>query len=66
MVDWLVVNLRIKPEIDRLQSYIDVYGSFPCPKKMAVVLDQIRQGFNQYLHPKLTEDGTSGAYLLRN
>jgi len=61
-----VVDLRIKPEIDRLNSYIDVYGSFHCPKAMVSVLEQIRQGFNMYLHPKLTEDGTSGAYLLRN
>ena len=60
------MNLRIKPEIDRTSSYIDVYGSFHCPTAMKAVLEQIRQGFNTYLHPKLTEDGTSGAYLLRN
>jgi hypothetical protein len=62
----LVVMLRLWAEIDKTQSYIDVYGSIHCPSKLKRVLDGVRQGFNAGLHPKLTEDGTSGAYRLRD
>lgn len=58
--------LRLKPDIDQMSSYIDVYGSVKCPTAMKAILDNIRQAFNKKLNPKLTEDGTSGAYRLRN
>lgn len=62
----LVIYLRLKPDIDQMNSYIDVYGSISCHKKMRELLEKIRQGFNSGLIPKLTDDGTSGAYFLRN
>jgi hypothetical protein len=58
----LVIALRLKPEIDQLTSYIDVYGSIYCSSSMRKILENIRQGFNFGLIPKLTDDGTSGAY----
>jgi hypothetical protein len=33
---------------------------------MRVVIDQIKQGFNSGLIPKITEDGTSGTYEMRS
>ena len=48
-----------------MNTYIDVYGSLRQTKKLREVIDQILQGFNQKLVPKLTDDGTSGAYRMR-
>lgn len=58
--------LRLWPEVGTMQSYIDVYGSVHCPRVMVGMLEEIRIAFNQKLIPKLTEDGTSGAYRLRD
>ena len=67
MIDWfLVIMLRLKPDIEAMSSYIDIYGSIHCPSALKPVLDGIMQGFNSKLIPKLTEDGTSGTYILRN
>ena len=63
---YLVVALRLRPDIDQLNSYIEVYGSVDCNKKMKKIIELIRQGFNSGLIPKLTDDGTSGTYELRN
>lgn len=52
--------------MDHQSSYIDTYGSIYCHKKLRAVIDKIRQSFNSGLYPKLAEDGTSGAYFLRN
>lgn len=49
-----------------LNSYIEVYGSVQCNKKMRSIIEQIKQGFNSGLIPKLTDDGTSGTYEMRN
>ena len=62
----IVVILRLRPDFERLDSYIDVYGSIECPKRLKDAIDKIRQGFNSGLIPKLTDDGTSGAYQMRN
>ena len=62
----LVVTMRLKPDIDQMNSYIDIYGSIPCPLKLKSVIEKIRQGFNSGLIPKLTDDGTSGAYCMRS
>lgn len=37
-----------------------------CPKRLKHVIEKIRQGFNSKLKPKLTDDGTSGTYEMRN
>jgi hypothetical protein len=60
------LTLRLWPESGTLQSYIDVYGSVHCPRVMVQLLEEIRTAFNAKLVPKLTEDGTSGAYRLRD
>jgi hypothetical protein len=49
-----------------MNSYIDVYGALHCPTELIRIIDDIRSGFNQRLYPKLTDDGTSGAYRMRN
>ena len=56
----------MRPDIERHSSYIDVYGTVHCPTAIKPILDKIRVGFNQKLIPKLTEDGTSGAYRMRD
>ena len=53
-------------EIYLKNSYIDTYGSLKVTSDMKELLEQIRQGFNAKLIPKLTDDGTSGAYRMRN
>ncbi len=55
-----VVALRLRPDLDQLNSYIEVYGSVRCKPKMKKIIEHIRQGFNSGLIPKLTDDGTSG------
>ena len=52
--------------MEQMSSYIDVYGSLHCPTAMKPILENIKQAFNSKLCPKLTEDGTSGAYRMRN
>ena len=56
----------MKPQFDQMSSYIDVYGSLHCPSALKPMLEHIRQAFNSKLTPKLTEDGTSGAYRMRD
>ena len=46
-------------------QYIDVFGSIICPKDLQIPIRDIEKGFKRGLKPKLTEDGTSGTYLLR-
>jgi hypothetical protein len=38
----IVVDLRMKQDIDNLSSYLDVYGSMPYPKTLKKVMDGIR------------------------
>lgn len=61
-----MVALRLRPDIEHMTSYIEVYGSVYCNKKMKKIIENIRQGFNSGLIPKLTDDGTSGSYAMRN
>ncbi len=62
----IVIDLRLKQDIENLNSYLDVYGCTPYPKIMKKVVESIRQGFNAGLKPKLTDEGTSGTYEMRN
>ena len=56
----------MKPDINKSSTYIDVYGSVKCSTNLKATIENIRQGFNAKLFPKLTEDGTSGAYRMRD
>jgi hypothetical protein len=38
----------------------------PCSKSIKKMIDYIRMGFNSGLKPKLTDEGTCGAYEMRN
>lgn len=58
--------MKLKHEIGTANAYVDVYGSMQYSKNIQKMIDHIRQGFNSGLKPKLTDDGTSGAYELRN
>jgi hypothetical protein len=49
-----------------MNSYIEVYGSVQCNKWMRKIIENIRQGFNSGLIPKLMDDGTSGSYAMGN
>ena len=66
MSNLLVITLRLRPNIDYMNSYIEVYGALRCSSAIKSIIEQIRQAFNAKLVPKLTEDGTSGAYRMRN
>lgn len=44
---------------------INIYGSLPASKPTEEQLQAIRSGFSKGLEPTLTEEGTSGAYLLK-
>mgnify|MGYP006085358421 CR=1 FL=1 len=46
-------------------NYIDVFGSMQCPKELQSAIRDIERGFKKGLKPKLTDDGTSGTYLMR-
>jgi hypothetical protein len=46
-------------------NYIDVFGSMQCPPELQEAIKEIEQGFKKGLKPKLTDDGTSGTYLMR-
>lgn len=61
-----MIALRLRPDIEHLSSYIEVYGSVSCASKMKRIIENIRQGFNSGLIPRLTDDGTSGTYEMRN
>ena len=46
-------------------NYIDVFGSMQCPQELQSAIRDIEKGFKKGLKPKLTDDGTSGTYLMR-
>jgi hypothetical protein len=46
-------------------NYIDVFGSMQCPQELQSAIKDIESGFKKGLKPKLTDDGTSGTYLMR-
>jgi hypothetical protein len=49
-----------------MNAYIDVYGAMHCPNRLKKVVEGIRGGFNAGFKPKLTDEGTSGVYLMRD
>ena len=60
------IVLRLRPDIDAMKSFIDIYGGVQCSKRMRKTIEMIRQGFNNGLKPKLTDEGTSGTYEMRD
>jgi len=42
-----------------------MFGSMQCPAELSGVIMDIEHGFRKGLKPKLTDDGTSGTYILR-
>lgn len=46
-------------------SCIEVFGSMQCDPTLQAAIRDVEQGFRMGLKPKLTDDGTSGTYLLR-
>jgi hypothetical protein len=46
-------------------NYIEVFGSMECPQHLQAAIKEIEMGFQKGLKPKLTDDGTSGTYLMR-
>lgn len=60
-----VIVLRLKPDIEAMKSFIDVYGGMQCNKRIRKAIEHIRQAFNNGLKPKLTDEGTSGTYEMR-
>jgi len=57
---------RSKPgDLDAHQNCIELFGSMKCPEQLEQAVFEIERGFKAGLKPKLTDDGTSGTYLLR-
>jgi len=54
----------VKERIDPT-STIEMFGSMDCPCSLTDTKRLVEEGFDKGLKPKLTEDGTSGTYLLR-
>ena len=49
------------------EYFIEQFGKQrTCPLDLKAALNQVRDGFENGLEPKLTEDGTSGTYELKN
>ena len=46
-------------------SLIQTFGKITCSPQLRQIMKQIESGFRKGLKPKLTDDGTSGTYLLR-
>lgn len=42
-----------------------MFGSMECPAELTGIITDIVSGFQKGLKPKLTDDGTSGTYILR-
>jgi hypothetical protein len=59
------VERSVKDQEVSSGNYIDVYGSMQCPQDLQTAIKEIEQGFKKGLKPKLTDDGTSGTYLMR-
>ena len=46
-------------------STVEVFGSMRCPPELEETIKDIKDGLAEGLKPKLTDDGTSGTYILR-
>jgi hypothetical protein len=44
---------------------IEVFGSMRCPSELQEIIKEVIGGLAEGLKPKLTDDGTSGTYILR-
>jgi len=40
------IDLRLKPDIENLAAYVDVYGCMPAASVMKKIIESIRKGFN--------------------
>lgn len=60
------ILLVLKDSTRNSKYTIDAYGDVPCPPEMKSIIAQASQGLALGLAPRLSEDGTSGTYFLRN
>ena len=58
-------DLSVKEQDVSSDNYIDIFGSMQCPQQLQSAIREIEKGFKKGLKPKLTDDGTSGTYLMR-
>ena len=58
-------DLSVKEQDVSSDNYIDIFGSMQCPQQLQSAIKEIEKGFKKGLKPKLTDDGTSGTYLMR-
>lgn len=65
-MSFIVIVLRLRPDIEATKSFIDVYGGVQCNRRMRKTIEYIKQAFNNGLKPKLTDEGTSGTYEMRD
>lgn len=58
-------SVNVKDQDVSSGNFIDIFGSMQCPQELQEAIKDIEQGFKKGLKPKLTDDGTSGTYLMR-
>ena len=51
---------------DASSTCIEMFGSMSCPVGLQGIIADIERGFSKGLKPRLTDDGTSGTYILRS
>ena len=56
----------VTEDLDAQLSRIEMFGNMHCPPGLKPDLKAIEQGFDAGLKPKLTYDGTSGTYFLKD
>jgi len=60
------IILRPTHEFEKLYASIQKYETLPKTENIRHLLFAVQEGFNLGLIPKLTSDGTSGSYFLKN
>jgi len=63
-----IINTNSDKQDDQVASSFksfEIFGSMKCPRELEGTLREIESGLAKGLKPILTDDGTSGTWLLR-
>lgn len=61
-----IISLRPPPNLKNTIGHIKRYEALPKSLTLKRLVFSVQEGFNLGLIPKMTLEGTSGAYFLRN
>ena len=62
----MTIGQRNDFDQDASSTCIEMFGSMSCPVGLQGIIADIERGFCKGLKPRLTDDGTSGTYILRS